>query len=245
MDVKFKGIVISETDYLEHDKYIEILTLTHGKVSVFCKNIRKKSSIYQNKTRIFCFCEFTVFTKKEKAFFVHAELIESFFVLSSDVVSFSLASYFLQVCKKLCTEPDDRPAKTLITCLNAIVKGKSLKFVKAVFELRIMADSGFMPIIDHCYICETFESLEKPCFDLLNGSICCEKCLVLTENTVLVTYSVLKSVEHILYSEHSKLFGFSLLENSLNLLSNMSEKYLLTQTDTNFKTLEFYKMIGD
>lgn len=246
MEAKIKGIVVSETDFSESDKYIEVLTFTHGKVSIFCKNVRKKNSKLQNKTRLFCFSEFEVYAKNEKFSLNDATVIESFFELTTDIVKFALGSYFLQVCAKLCTEPDEKVAKTLIASLYALTKKeKNNNFVKAVFELRIMAETGFKPILDRCYICEKTENIEKPLFDIINGGICCEKCCFSTENTVLITSSVLKAMYHILFCDVKKLFSFSLMENSQNMLSFLAENYLKTQTDYTFKTLEFYKTIGD
>lgn len=246
MNVKLKGIVVLETDFSETDKYIDILTYSHGKVSVLCKGVRKKNSKLQNRTRLFSFCDFELYQKNDRFLLNDAIIIESFFGITEDLSKFALSSYFLQVCSKLAVEPDEKVARTLIYTLYALTKqNRDLKFVKSVFELRIMADSGFMPVLDRCYMCQKIEDIKEPVFDLINGGICCKLCINSLENTVLISQSVLKSMHHIIYSDVKKLYSFNLLEKSLDILSNLTENYLKIQTDYNFKTLEFYKMIGE
>ena len=48
-------------------------------------------------------------------------------------------------------------------------------------------------------------------------------------------------MRHICYVDSTKLFSFSLQEESLNFLSDVTENFLLTQTAKKFKTLDFYK----
>ena len=50
-------------------------------------------------------------------------------------------------------------------------------------------------------------------------------------------------MRHISYSENEKLFSFTLGEESLNMLSDVTEKFLLAQTSKKFKTLDFYKVM--
>ena len=59
----------------------------------------------------------------------------------------------------------------------------------------------------------------------------------------MLSSGVLRAMRHICYSEDEKLFSFSLSEESLNALSDVTEHFLLTQTSKKFKTLDFYKVM--
>lgn len=54
---------------------------------------------------------------------------------------------------------------------------------------------------------------------------------------------VLRAMRHICYSEDEKLFSFTLGEQSMETLSDVTEKFLLAQTSKKFKTLDFYKVM--
>lgn len=244
MHIKVRGIVVLETDFSEHDKYIDILTYTHGKISVYCRGVRRKNSPLASKTRLMSYGEFEIFHSKNRYSLNDATVIESFFEVSNDIVDFSLCSYFLQVASRICIENDDKTARTLISSLYALVKQKKdHEFVKAVFELRIMADSGFSPVIDRCFVCGETENLKQPAFDLVNGGICCESCQNNDQNKIFITNSVLKAMNHILNCDVKKLFSFEVKGQSFEILCEIAENYLKIQTDYHFKTLDFYKML--
>ena len=54
---------------------------------------------------------------------------------------------------------------------------------------------------------------------------------------------VLRAMRHICYSEDDKLFSFNLGEENTELLSSVTEQFLLSQTSKRFKTLDFYKVM--
>ena len=249
MNLKIKGIIIRETDFSENDKYIEVLTYDYGKISVLCKNIRRKNSPLANKTRLFNFGEFEVFSTRNRYSLNDVNLIERFFNISENLDHFALCSYFLQVCDNLCNEDsiDTNITRTLISALYAIKSGtKDIKLVKSALELRLMSLSGFRPIIDKCGICSEKASLNSPVFDTLNGVLCCGNCCDRLEfsKQIPVTKGVIYAMYHIINADIKKLYSFTLDQKSFDILSFLTEDYLLTQTDYNFKTLEFYKSLG-
>lgn len=248
MNLTIKGIVIRETDFSENDKYIELLTYEHGKISVLCKGVRRKNSPLANKTRLFNFGEFEIFQSRKAYLLNDVNLIERFFSISQDIEHFALCSYFLQVCDKLCDQDsvDVNVTRTLISALYAVTSGKDIKLVKCVLELRLMALVGYMPHIDGCGICGEKVGLTSAAFDVLNGILCCNDCLNRLDhaNVIPVNKGVIYAMYHIISCDIKKLYSFTLDQKSFEILQNLTETYLLVQTDYNFKTLDFYKSLG-
>lgn len=250
MNVTVKGIIISETDFSESDKYITLLTYEHGKISVLCRGVRKKNSPLANKTRLFAFADFELFchsANSSKYILNDVLLIERFFEITEDIEHFAICSYFLQLATKLCDEDhiNREVTRTLVSSLYAITKQKkSIKLVKSALELRFMVYAGYKPIIDKCSICNKKSNISKPYFDILNGYVCCYDCLIEKKHAVPITQGTLHAIYHILSCEIEKLYSFNLNENSFNILCDICEKYVLIHTDYNFKTLDFYKSIA-
>ena len=249
MNLTVKGLIISETDFSESDKYITLLTYDHGKISVLCKGIRRKNSPLANKTRLFAFADFELFENRDRFILNDVILIERFFELTENLEHFAVCSYFIQLCSKLCDEDfvNVDVTRALISSLYAITKQKKdPKLVKCALELRLMSLSGFKPIIDRCGLCNQKSNLVSPVFDTINGIVCCSDCVdsLSINNTFRITQGVLHAMYHILTCEIDKLYSFNLNETSFNILHNLCENYVLTQTDYNFKTLDFYKSIG-
>lgn len=249
MNITVKGIIVSETDFSETDKYITLLTYDHGKISVLCKGVRRKNSPLANKTRLFTFAQFELFSNKNKYILNDVLLIERFFEITKDIEHFAICSYFVQLASNLCDEDfiNVEVTRTLISSLYAVAKkGKEPKLVKCALELRLMSFAGFKPLIDRCGICNKKSGLEKPFFDTLNGCICCFDCVsdINSPHLTPITQGVLHAMYHILSCPLDKLYSFNLNERSFNILYNLCENFVLAQTDYKFKTLDFYKSIG-
>ncbi|MFI3225922.1 MAG: DNA repair protein RecO [Clostridia bacterium] len=249
MNITVKGIIISETDFSEHDKYITLLTYDHGKISVLCRGVRRKNAPLANKTRLFAFAEFELFTNKNRYILNDVLLIERFFEITEDIEHFAICSYFVQLASKLCDEDhvNIEVTRTLISSLYAVAKQKKTpKLVKCALELRLIAHSGFHPVIDRCGICDKKSGLAQPYFDTINGCICCSECLIdiNSPHVMPITQGVLHAMYHILTCDLDKLYSFNLGERGFNILYNLCEDFVLTQTDYKFKTLDFYKSIG-
>ena len=113
--------------------------------------------------------------------------------------------------------------------------------LKAVVELRLLCLAGYMPDLVVCGDCgEEYDG--DFLFSPVEGRIFCEKCRS-RHSGIILPSGVLRAMRHICYSENEKLFSFTLGEESLNMLSDVTEKFLLSQTSKKFKTLDFYKVM--
>jgi DNA repair protein RecO (recombination protein O) len=97
---------------------------------------------------------------------------------------------------------------------------------------------GYMPSILACAKCATYET-DLMYFDTMNGLIYCENCGV--AGSTPCPKNVITAIRFVCLTEPKKIFSFSLSEDNLNLLSEISEKYLLSRLQRNLPTLTFYK----
>ena len=79
-------------------------------------------------------------------------------------------------------------------------------------------------------------------FDVEDGLLYCENCM---SNSMLFPLDIglIKALRHIAFSDFEKIYSFKMEENALPDLSYLTEKYLLSKLQRNFKTLEFYNSI--
>ena len=61
----------------------------------------------------------------------------------------------------------------------------------------------------------------------------------------MINSAVVKALRHIVFADFDRLFNFRLSENSMKKLSEVTEKYLLYHLGREFKTLDFYKSLGN
>ena len=117
---------------------------------------------------------------------------------------------------------------------------KPLVQIKAVFELRALSISGYMPNILACANCGTYET-PVMYFDVDGGCIYCEHCP--KAGAVAVPKTVMTAVRYICLTEPGRIFGFALSPEQMALLGRVTEQYTLRRLDRRFTTLEFYKSL--
>ena len=60
-----------------------------------------------------------------------------------------------------------------------------------------------------------------------------------------ISVSTLEAAKYILHCDLKKLFSFQLPEEELRRLGNFTEAYLLACMERSFRTLDFYKSVGE
>ena len=246
--ISTKGMVIREVPFRERDRILHILTESNGVVSAVAKGAQGLKSRLVSSTSLMSYSQFELYPSKGGMYTVDdARLIDNFPGLRKDVEKLSLAVYFMELIYKLA--PDELNLSLhLRLALNSIAFLQQDKLpanqIKPIFELRLLAMSGYMPDLIGCSRCGNFVD-RGMYFSPQNSDLLCQNCIVAEDKNqyVKLSASLLAALRHIFYSEFNKLFSFRVDQNTLKALSDISEHYLLAQTDGYFKTLQFYKSL--
>lgn len=244
MKLSTDGLIIREQQTGEDDRLVTILTRDYGILRAFVRGAKRIRSKSQSATQLFAYGKYSIYRGKDAYSIDEAQPVEIFFDLRNDIASLSLAQYFCELAGELAPVEDDADEylRLVLNALHMLSKNKRPHAqLKAIVELRMMTLSGYMPDLVACGDCGEFSD-EGMFFSPVEGQIFCGECV--TDHTcIALTNSVLSAMRHICYSENSKLFSFTLQEESLNFLSEVTENFLLTQTAKKFKTLDFYKAV--
>lgn len=243
MQTKTKGLVIREQTVGESDKLITVLTADYGLIKAFVRKAKTIKSQNLSVTSLFAYSEFSLYRSREAYVVDNATPIEVFFDLRGDIQTLSLAQYFAQATYFMASEEQPAPEmlRLLLNSLHLLCKGeKSHMLIKSAFEFRLMTLSGYMPDILACYRCGEYET-DIMYFDIDEGCIYCKDCY--RNNAIEVPLTVIKAIRFICLVDMGKVFSFNISESNMNLLSSISEKYLLSRIDTKLTTLDFYKAI--
>ena len=119
MQIQVSGIVIKETDSGEKDKYITILTDSHGAIEAFVKGARSKGSRFAVSTSLFCYSKFELFYNKSRYVVDQADTINVFYDIRYDLQRLSVASYFCQIVCEIKPQGDNT-AEVLKLILNSM-----------------------------------------------------------------------------------------------------------------------------
>lgn len=240
-----KGLVLREVKTGEADRILTILTPQRGVVSAAAKSsMRLKNKLF-SATGLFCYSDLVLFEGKNLYTVDEATPIEVFFGLRQQIDRMSLAMYLAELAGQLA--PEGEPAEPLLRLLlnsfYLLSAGKKpVLQVKTVFELRALAQAGFMPDVAACAGCGGLLG-EKFYFDLAEGTILCQTCAADHGRDPNITAAQLAALQHILYSEDAKAFSFTLTTAQLAGLSRLASDYVCRQLDRGFKTLDFLRTV--
>ncbi|MDD6023042.1 MAG: DNA repair protein RecO [Oscillospiraceae bacterium] len=240
-----KGLILREVQYKDNDKLLSVLTEELGLITAKARGVKNKNSKLRSGCQLLCYSELTLFEKNGYYTVNEAEPIEMFVGLRTDLELLSLGAYFAQLLETVSAEDRVNP-ELLSLGLNSLYALETLKLpqhqVKAVFELRLLSLAGYEPQLDGCGCCGD-SGARKLYFQ--QGVLFCDSCRIMngTGECQTVSDGVLAAMQYILHCGKKRLFSFTLPEQQMKELGEVTERLLLNQLEQSFSTLIFYKRL--
>lgn len=245
MYLDVQGLIVRATQYKDRDLLLTVLTSDLGRITVKVRNVRRRNSPLAVACQLLAYSEFTLFEYKENYIANDVRLVELFAGLRQDVNKLALATYFSQVASLISQEdaPSPELLPLLLNCLYGLASlGISEEKIKAVFELRCACLAGFFPDLSGCRSC----NCESPdYFDVSSGLLECFSCRSYGDNGIRMPISsgMLEAMRYICFCDEKKIFSFSISEEAMLSLSQITETFLSTQLERGFSALDIYKSL--
>ena len=239
-----RGLVLRATETKEADYILNVLTAEHGRLAVVARGARRRSSKLAAACQHLAFSELVLYRRGSWYYLDEASTIALFDGLRADLEKLSLASYFAEMAEAVTSEdlPSGEVLSLLLNSLYALdTLDRPNELVRAAFELRLLALSGYEPLLDDCAMCGRTDPAE-PVFDAAQGVVLCKKCAGPAGGLPLDA-GALAAMRYIVGAPSKRLLSFTLEPASLARLSVACETFAAAQLDRRFKTLDFYKSI--
>ncbi len=239
-----RGLVLRAVETKESDLILTVLTEELGRISVSAKGARSRRSRIAAACQTLVWSEFTL-TKKGGWYYVNeASTLSLFDGVRGDFEKLSLCAWFAQLTEAL-TEEGEESGEALSLLLNALYAlselDKPRELVAAAFPWRLMAISGFAPLLDGCCVCG--EEPQKPVVNVNEGVVHCAEHKVEGINMPLGA-AALEALRYIVHGPAKRLYNFSLEPGDLRLLTRAAEAFVMAQLERSFSTLDFYKSLN-
>lgn len=243
-----KGLVLRSVRYKESDKILTVLTEAEGKLTLRARGALRKGGKLAAATELYTLSEMTLFGNRGRWQLNEAQTVEQFIALREDFSSLALAAYFAEVLDTVSEEgaPDPAVLQLGLNSLYALSRALApATLIKAVFELRLMAITGYEPDLSGCADCGR-QDMATAAFYAPEGAIFCSDCLHAAPGAVTqLMPETLSAMRHIVYSAPKKIFSFTLSDAALAQLAGCTEQYLLLQLERGFASLDYWKKVKD
>lgn len=242
-----EALVIKEMSVGENDRLVTLFTRDYGIIRAFAAGAKSIKSKKGTATSLLTYSSFTILKKKDTYKIYEATPIRLFFGAGSEIDVLALAQYFCELCGVLVASgiPDGEFLRLILNSLHFLTKEKRYPpLIKAITELRAAAVAGFMPNLVACDGCGKFED-DIMYFDISEGRLLCPDCKAQPNGLIPLDRTLLSAMRHIVYSEFSRLYSFTIPNDSANRLSEITGKYITMQTDHRFAALDFYNTVKE
>ena len=267
-----RGVVLRCTDVGETDRMLTVLTADEGKLSVFAKGARKLTGGSLSASQPFAYADFTLRRGRDYCYLRESTTLEIFHGICESLSGQALAVYLCEIAEEM-SYPGGAAGALLQLTLNTlwtISEGKKPEFlVKGAFELRAAAIDGYLPDLRACCVCGKTEVGSAGVIDVMNGRLLCADCfeeLYLKGKPQTRNFSddvipidetgsafiprrvfpeALDAMRYILSAPAKRQFSFSVPRESVSGFSSACEEYLLQHVGHGYRSLSYYKSVGD
>ncbi len=238
-----KAVIVKENKYNEKDKMLTAITDCMGKISISAKGVSSHTSKLSGGISINAVSEIELRESNNDIFILTgAKKLISFDNLTKDLEAASYVNYLTSLAADLFLPEEPFPAlfKLLVNTVYLIdSKKKSYELLKAIFELRSMAISGYSIDLSYCGFCGK-EEIKG--INLFEGAGLCEDCLESYGGTKTSSH-IFAAINHIMTSEDKNLFSFTLGAEETKNLSRLSEEYVKLCMEKEYSSLSYLRKI--
>lgn len=233
---KVEGIVISETNYSESSKILNVLTKEYGLISVIAKGCRKiKSRIRSVSTKLSYGVFHIYYKEKGLSNLVEVDIINSFKNIRSDLTKLSYASYLIELTNQVVKQHWDKIIFDIFTSsLIKIDEDFSPTIITNIVEVKYLEYLGVKPSIDSCSICGNTTDIVT--ISSKGGGYICKNCLT-DEN--IVSSKCIKLIRLFYYIDISRITKIDIKKETINEINSFLDSYYEDYTGLYLKSKKF------
>jgi len=234
------GIVVSECNYGEKSKIINLLTKEKGIIGVMVKGGRSLKSPLRSVTGKLCYGRFNIIYKDDKlSKLKEVSIIDNFSNIKKDIELISYASYLIDLAAQVERHKEDSVIfDNLISGLSKINEGQNPEVITNILELKYLDSLGVLPVLDGCINCGSKDNIVTLSCD--RGGYLCKNCIT---NESLISNKAIKLIRLYYYVDINKINKIEVNSNITNEINNFLDTYYDKYTGLYLKSKEFLKRL--
>lgn len=238
---KFEGIVLSETNYSESSKILNVLTDKYGLIGIMSKGCRKIKSKLRGVSRKLIYGTFNVYYKENGlSTLISIDVINSFSNTLMDLEKISYASYIIDLTNQVLKQNDsDEIFDILKNTLIKIEEGLDPLVLTNIIEIKLLNYLGITPNIDSCTNCGSSKQIVTLSSE--QGGYICKNCY---QNEPLVNEKTIKVIRMYYYVDISSITKLDISREVSKEINTFLDDYYDRYTGLYLKSKDFIKKVN-
>lgn len=236
----FDGIILSEINYSESSKILNVLTDKYGLIGILSKGCRNIKSKLRGVSRKLIYGTFHVYYKEHGlSTLTGVDLNCSFSHIIMDLEKVSYASYLLDLVGQVIKQNDDKKIFELLKdTLLKMEEGLSPIVLMNILELKLLDYLGVHPSIDCCAICGSNQDIVTLSSD--SGGYLCRNCYT---NQGFVSNKAIQLIRMYYYVEIKNISKLDVSMDVSREINQFLDDYYERYTGLYLKSKNFMKRI--
>lgn len=237
----FEGIILTETNYSESSKILNVLTNDRGIIGVMSKGCRNIKSKLRGVSRKLVYGTFHVYYKENGlSTLIGVDLINSFSKSMMDLERISYCAYLLDLTHQVVKQNDDNEIFELLKdTLLKIEEGLNPLVLTNILELKLLDYLGVRPSIDACSICGSDKAIVTLSSD--SGGYICRNCF---NNEGYVSEKTIKMIRMYYYVDIKNISKLDVSDEVSREINMFLDMYYERYTGLYLKSKDFIKKIS-
>lgn len=238
---KVEGIIVSETNYSESSKILNILTKEYGLISAISKGCRKiKSKLRAVSTKL-TYGYFHIYYKENGLSNITCvDIIDNFKNIVSNLVNITYAAYITELTTQVIKQNNDNNIYELfISSLKKINENFKPDIITSILEIKYLEYLGVKPSIDACSICGSTNNIFT--IDPKYGGYICKDCYT---DQIKVSSKTVKIIRMFYYVDIDKITKLDISNDTMKEINNFIDEYYEDYTGIYLNSKKFLKNLN-
>ena len=237
---KIEGIIVSEVDYKESSKIINLYTKEYGIIGVLARGAKRLKSSLSGVTSKLTYGYFYLNYKENGlSILTEVDVIESFKNIKKDLLKISYASFLTELVTQVYKhENSNNIYEIYLNGLKKIEYNMDPMVIVNIIELKLLDNLGIKPVIDSCVSCGSTDIVTISSY---KGGLLCNNCL---GNEKIVHNKTIKLIRLFYYVDISKIDKIEISDVIKNEINEFVDDYYDRYSGLYLKSKQFLKNIS-
>ena len=235
---KVKGIVLSDTNYSESSKILNVYTQEHGKIGIISKGCRNLKSSLRSVSSKLTYGYFNIYYKDNGlSTLISVDVLNDFLHIKKDLEMIGCATYLIDLSNQVLKEDYDI-FDILVDSLEKINDGFDPLIITNIVELKYLDYLGVTPVLDCCSSCGSDKNIITISSD--HGGYLCKNCYT---NEYIVDDKTIKLIRMFRYVDIKKIKELNIQDKNKTEINKFLEGYYSRYTGLYLKSKDFLKQV--
>ena len=173
-----EAVVLKAIDYGEADKILTLYTPSLGKVRAIAKGVRRVTSRMGGHLDLFAHATVLLIHGRNMEIVTEGRGVHTFARLRDDLARLAMACYVAELTDRFTEDgnPNHELFRTLVRVLERIDAGEAPERALRLYELQLLALSGYRPQLHRCVACDATIEPGANAFEPALGGVLCPAC---------------------------------------------------------------------